>query len=218
LELIEELNKKHIKYWNYSNSKVTRSYLIDTLTIADFYVFALGVIFTPEVLKVFQSLKQILAECGWIFAFENVCIVCSRPMKLSLDGESRLHAEGESAIEFAGGYGKIHPSRWEAQWLLEEKNAEVRRILIQEIGYARICSELQVTELDTWQEYTLLTIDFEDDFDADGMPLPVFLLKMICPSTGFIHALRVPPRVRSAKDAIRWVNWDIDPDEFSVQT
>jgi len=44
------------------------------------------------------------------------------------------------------------------------------------------------------------------------------LLKMTCPSTGHIHALRVPPNVRSAKEAIRWVNWDIDPAEFSVQT
>ena len=31
---------------------------------------------------------------------------------------------------------------------------------------------------------------------------------MTCPSTGHIHALRVPPDVESAKEAIRWINWD----------
>ncbi|WP_293349794.1 MULTISPECIES: hypothetical protein [unclassified Microcoleus] len=84
-------------------------------------------------------------------------------------------------------------------------------MLIQGIGYARICSELQAVELDSWQEYTLLKID-----NADVEP--IYLLKMTCPSMGFIHALRVPPDVRSAREAICWVNWDIEPEEFSVQT
>lgn len=47
---------------------------------------------------------------------------------------------------------------------------------------------------------------------------PFYLLKMTCPSTEFIHALRVPPDMRSAREAIRWANWGIDPQEFSVQT
>jgi hypothetical protein len=87
----------------------------------------------------------------------------------------------------------------------------VRRLLIQEIGYDRICSELQATQLDSEQEYTLLRID-----DADVEPM--YLLKMTCPSTRFIHALRVPPNISSAREAIRWVNWGIDPLEFAVQT
>jgi len=115
-------------------------------------------------------------------------------------------------------YGQLHPNQWQASWILSEKNAELRRVLIQGIGYARICQQLQAVKLDTWQEYTLLKID-----NADVEP--IYLLKMTCPSTGFIHALRVPPDMRSssrasltAKEAIRWVNWDIDPEEFSVQT
>ncbi len=102
--------------------------------------------------------------------------------------------------------------------MLKEQNAEVRRALIQRIGYDRICQELEVTELDTWQEYTLLSIEFDDDFDDEGNAKPIYLLKMTCPSTGFIHALRVSPNVRSssrasltAQEAIRWVNWGTDP-------
>jgi internalin A len=217
--------KRDLSYWHHSSATVTRTYLVDALALIDFYIFSLGIVFRPEFLKVVESMKQLLAECGWIFMFHNVCYVCSRPTKLSLDRESRLHAIGESAIEFADGYkiysyhglilpekyGKIHPDRWQSQWILSEKNAELRRILIREIGYDRICQQLQAVELDSWQEYTLLRID-----NADIEP--IYLLKMTCPSTGHIHALRVPPDLESAKDAISWVNWDIEPEQFSVQT
>lgn len=92
------------------------------------------------------------------------------------------------------------------------KNAEVRRLLIQEIGYSRICQELQAIALDTWQEYTLLKIENEIDLE------PIYLLKMTCPSTGQIHTLRVPATLTTARQAISWVNWGIDPEDFSFQT
>jgi Leucine Rich repeats (2 copies) len=107
---------------------------------------------------------------------------------------------------------------WLSQWVLEESNAEIRRLLIQVIGYDRICQELQATQLDYWQEYSLLKIDIFDDFDEKYNEHPIHLLKMTCPSTGFIHFLRVPPDMKSAREAIRWVNWGIDPEEFAVQT
>jgi len=182
---------------------------------------------------VFQS---IVRDCGLIYPYDKVCIVCSKPIALSVDSNHRLHAEGKPAVQFADGvsiyayhgvilpewYGRLHPHQWQSKWVLKEQNAEVRRALIQGITYDRICQELAVTELDSWQEYTLLSIEFDDDFDGEGNAKPVYLLKMTCPSTGFIHALRVPPNVRSSsrasltgKEAIRWVNWDIDPAEFS---
>jgi Leucine-rich repeat (LRR) protein len=103
-------------------------------------------------------------------------------------------------------------SQWKAEWLLTEKNAEIRRLLIQQIGYDRICEELQTIELDNWREYTLLKIDVQVDIE------PIHLLKMTCPSTNHIYALRVPPDLTSARAAICWVNWDIDPENFAVET
>ena len=228
-QLEQELRRDISDYLNYSTSIFTwnsvMNCLLKTIYIADFCVSVIKIFINPDAQKAFECLKQLLVECGWIFAFEDVCCVCDRPSKLSLDSEDRLHAEGESAIEFADGYklysyhgvtlpekyGQIHPNQWEARWILEEENAEVRRALIQGIGYARICSQLQAAELDSWQEYTLLKID-----NADVEP--IYLLKMTCPSTGHIHALRVPPDVESAQEAIRWVNWDIDSEDFLVQT
>ncbi|MFB2897378.1 leucine-rich repeat domain-containing protein [Aerosakkonemataceae cyanobacterium BLCC-F50] len=110
--------------------------------------------------------------------------------------------------------------KWQSKWILEEKNIGIRRVLIQQIGYDRICQELQATELDTWREYTLLKIDIFDDFDIedDRTIEATYLLKMTCPTTGYIHALRVPPNLKSAREAIRWVNWGIDPEEFAMET
>ncbi|MFB2878900.1 leucine-rich repeat domain-containing protein [Floridanema aerugineum] len=110
--------------------------------------------------------------------------------------------------------------KWQSRWILEEKNIGIRRVLIQQIGYDRICQELQAIELDTWREYSLLKIDIFDDFDIENERelAATYLLKMTCPSTGFIHALRVPPNMKSAREAIRWVNWGFDPEEFARET
>ncbi|MBD2186304.1 hypothetical protein H6S82_29490 [Planktothrix sp. FACHB-1355] len=171
------------------------------------------------------AFRQLLSHWRW-WDFEKTDIVWERPIKVSFDNQNRLHAEGEAAIEFADGYslyfyrgvmlpekyGKLHPHQWQAQWLLQEGNVEVRRVLMPGIGYAKMCQELRVNEIDSWQEYTLLKLHHY--FEYDG----IFLLKMTCPSTGQIYALRVPPKMRSAREAIRWVNWGIDPEEFAVQT
>ncbi|MBD2446105.1 hypothetical protein H6G76_02820 [Nostoc sp. FACHB-152] len=171
-------------------------------------------------------LQNLIKNCGWIFPDENIAILCDRPIHLRFDNENRLHAEGEPAIQFADGYsiysyhgvnlpekyGKIHPQQWEAQWLLTETNAELRRVLIQGIGYSRICQDLQAIELDNWAEYTLLRIDSDIDIE------PIYLLKMTCPSTGFIHVLCVPPNMVSAREAIRWVNGETDPEDFIIET
>lgn len=71
---------------------------------------------------------------------------------------------------------------------------------------------MKATELDSWQEYTLLKINIPIDIEV------IYLLKMSDPTTGNIYTLRVPNYMKSAREAIRWVNWGIDPEEFSVQT
>ncbi|BDA70542.1 hypothetical protein RIVM261_073960 [Rivularia sp. IAM M-261] len=84
-----------------------------------------------------------VTECGLIFPFERTCFICGRPIKLSLDNQNRLHAEGEAAVEFADGnklyffenvplpekYGVVHPQEWSEEWLEEEPSDAVRELL-----------------------------------------------------------------------------------------
>ncbi|MEG4005390.1 leucine-rich repeat domain-containing protein [Microcoleus sp. Pol11C1] len=233
--LVSELQELAINYPEspqsesrlYSNylQPLTPTDLVKEIHFTEFAISKFGITLDQKAQELLHCKQQLFEDCGWIFPFENICLVCDRPLHLRFDSANELHAEGEPAIAFADGYslyfhhgvklpekyGKVHPDLWQAEWLLSESNAELRRVLIETIGYDRICQQLQAVKLDTWQEYTLLKID-----NADVEP--IYLLKMTCPSTGFIHALRVPPDVTSAKEAIRWVNWDIDPEEFSVQT
>ncbi|QIR38344.1 hypothetical protein HCG51_17620 [Tolypothrix sp. PCC 7910] len=194
--------------------------------INSFRDFIITSVWVSEIFPEWLMYQSLIKECGWIFAFDKTVIICDRPLHLRFDHQNRLHAEGEPAIEYADGfgiysyhgvtlpekYGKHHPQQWQAQWLLKEDNAELRRVLIQGMGYGRICQELQAIELDNWAEYTLSKIDADVDEE------PVYLLKMTCPSTGFIHALRVPPNMKSAHEAICWINWGIAPEEFAIQT
>nr|WP_199295038.1 hypothetical protein [Trichocoleus sp. FACHB-832] len=191
----------------------------------DFCVFVFN-LNSAENLKEWIVFQSIVKNCGWIYPYEKIAIVCDRPRVLSFDNQQRLHAEGSPAIQFAAGYslyayhgvrlpekyGTVHPNQWQPQWLLEEYNAELRRVLIQGIGYDKIAQELGAIELDSYQEYTLLKINTDIDIEQ------ISLLKMTCPSTKFIHVLRVPPDVVSAREAIRWVNWGISPEEFAIQT
>ncbi|WP_445242934.1 DUF6745 domain-containing protein [Microcoleus sp. N3A4] len=206
-------------------SPQTPTTLFKEIYLTQLYISSLGVNISQKAQEIHHCQKLLFEHCGFIFPFEKICYVCDRPRHLRFDSQNRLHAEGEPAIEFADGwnfyyyhgvelpekYGKVHPNQWQSHWLLTEENAELRRVLIEGIGYDRICQELSAKQIDSWQEYALLKID-----NADVEP--ICLLKMTCPSTGFIHALRVPPNLTSAREAIRWANWDIDPEEFSVQT
>jgi hypothetical protein len=216
---------EEMEMWLWEFNYIKPECLIGHIILASILNYA----YNQKTLNVIQSLVN---HCGWIFPFEKLAIICDRPTKISFDSQNRLHAEGEPAIQFADGYrlysyhgetlpekyGQVHPNQWRSQWLLEEEDAEVRRVLIQGIGYARICQELQATELYNWKEYTLLRIDAVIDQFGEKEKEPIHLLKMTCPSTGHIHVMRLPPEIDSAREAIRWVNGDIDPEEFSVQT
>lgn len=109
-----------------------------------------------------EALQSVAKECGWIFPWKKTCFVCDRPSKLNFDNERRLHAEAAPAIQFNDGfsvyayhgvvipekYGIIPTQQWQAQWILEENDLELKQVLISGIGMLRIRRELGNIELD----------------------------------------------------------------------
>ena len=159
------------------------------------------------------------------WSLEGVAVCSDRPVHISLDAQGRLHdTTGRKAIEYSDGwgvyavngvrlpekYGAVKTSDWQPQWLLEEKNAELRMTLIKAMGYDRICTALEAKKLDSWREYELIRID-----NADVEP--IVLLKMVCPSTGKIHASRMPPDTKKARQAATMLNCGLDPETFIVE-
>jgi hypothetical protein len=162
-----------------------------------------------------EILQNLVTTCGWIFPFEKVCFVCDRPVKIILNSEAQLHNLKNTAMEYADGYGiyahhgvilpekygRVHPAQWQPQWLLSETNSQLQQILIQTIGYNRLYRELETIELDGDRECVLCKIALDSDIE------PIHLLKINL-GDNEINCLSVPSNIRSAKEALSWINWD----------
>ncbi|KYC37181.1 hypothetical protein WA1_47000 [Scytonema hofmannii PCC 7110] len=218
---LESLIKNHLYRVDGYETFETKYWLAYSC-LFDFCISVLNCAYPAEYWYIMQDVAE---NCGLIFGSESVAIICDRPTKISFDNQNRLHAEAEPAIQFSDGYsvyayhgviipekyGLSLPQKWQSEWILEEESAKLRHVLIQGIGYARICEELKAVELDLWKDYVLLGID-------EGLGVePLYFLKMICPSTKQIHLLRVPPNINSAKEAICWMNWSINLTDFPMQ-
>jgi hypothetical protein len=143
----------------------------------------------------------------WILQAEVVAV--PRPI-FRFRGE-QLHGDGQPAIAYPDGerhyfwrgvripneWGGTHSEHWKPEWLLEAKNAEHRRGLIQGLGYNRIMGALPNRLIHAEQGMELREISKTVDVE------PIRLLKVVCPSTGFAYVLRVPPGVQTCEAARR---------------
>lgn len=159
-------------------------------------------------------LYNLLSSCGWVYPFEQIVLISERPHRRETNPQQQLHSEARMAIEYADGfgvyayggirlpekYGKLFPNQWRAEWILSEKDFQLRQILMRGIGYDRLLHELPVVEFDVWQNYTLFRINAPIDIES------VYLLKKTCPQTGYVDIIRVPRAVESTREAIAWVN------------
>lgn len=88
-------------FYTRSQSITPPDLLISTAATYDFAISVLNYSYDDERWKMFQILAQ---NSNYIFSYKDVCIVCDRPIKFSVDGSGYLHAEGEPAILFADGF------------------------------------------------------------------------------------------------------------------
>lgn len=97
------------------------------------------------------------------------------------------------------------------QEILNIENVELRRILIERLGYENFLRQvggiIRDHDRDVGGERQLICIPFEDDE-------PLMLLKVTCPSTGHIHVLRVPPDLRNCRQAAAWIAGFDNPDDY----
>ena len=185
--------------------------------------FAFSVLNFAHRAKKWAALQGLVKHCGWIFAVDNLCIVCDRPTRILVDDDNQLHGEGEPALQFADGsvayayhgvplpekYGTAHSSQWQAQWVLEERSENLQQALIQAIGAVRLCQELPAVELDTRQNYTLLKLENVEVRDTH-------ILKRLDSETDAIYAVFVPWRIKSVRSAIQYVNQNLSPEDFPM--
>lgn len=96
--------------------------------------------------------------------------------------------------------------------ILAEANTEVRRVMMERIGYERFLAEVGAHELDrdhdAGGERRLVRIDLPDDE-------PFVALSVQCPSTGRQYVLRVPPTIRTAHAGSAWLAGFDNPADYA---
>lgn len=97
------------------------------------------------------------------------------------------------------------------QDILNTENVELRRVLIERLGYETFLQQVggmvRDRDQDAGGERQLVCIMFEDDE-------PLMVLKVTCPSTGHTHVLRVPPFMRSCHQAAAWIAGFDNPNDY----
>jgi hypothetical protein len=97
------------------------------------------------------------------------------------------------------------------QDILKMENVELRRVLIERLGYETFLQQVgglvRDRDRDAGGERQLIYIPFEDDE-------PLMVLKVTCPSTGHIHILRVPPHMESCHQSAAWIAGFDNPNDY----
>ena len=85
--------------------------------------------------------------------------------------------------------------------ILNERNAELRRVMLERYGYGRFFEAVDAKVLDTdtdaGGERRLLSVELDGDE-------PLVCVSVKCPSTGHQFVLRVPPAMRTCHQAVAW--------------
>jgi antitoxin component YwqK of YwqJK toxin-antitoxin module len=95
-------------------------------------------------------------------------------------------------------YEKLLAGHFSARDILLVKNQAVRRIFLEEYGYARFLAQMPHKVVDRQGEQELVRITWHPREE------PLVLVKVKCPSTNAFYTLRVPPSMENVRDAVAW--------------
>ncbi len=166
--------------------------------------------------KIWQPLMDAFEAGLWFYwVMKDEVLAVPRPVIHTQDG--RLHSETGPAIHWPEGaqfwfYRGVQvteqiilrPETLTLEQILKEPNVEVRRVMIERFGADRLLRETErVQTLNDSLWGTLYRMELPGDE-------PLVMVKVTCPSTGRKYFLRVPPTVRTAREAIAWT-FDMQP-------
>lgn len=152
-----------------------------------------------KAIKFIEAFDFVSRHCFSFLSLPDVCYVCEKPVRLSMDSQRRFHDESEAAAEFSDGWKLyaidgvrvpiqvvLFPDQINAKMVDKERNAETRRIMIRRHpgsweGYLKECGAKKVHS-DDWG--TLYEKKYEDGFITG-------LVQVICPSTGREYVMPV---------------------------
>ncbi|MBX7223565.1 MAG: hypothetical protein K1Y36_26870 [Blastocatellia bacterium] len=105
----------------------------------------------------------------------------------------------------------FQPETIAPQSILDEPNAELRRVMLERVGYEAFLKQTTYQVLDRDRdaggERNLLRVEFADDE-------PLVCVSVFCPSTGRQYLIRVPPAMQTCHQAVAWIAGFTNPNEY----
>jgi len=186
--------------------------------------------------------QDITESANWWFPYEGYCFVSERPIRCAIDEERRLHHESLAAMEFKDGW-KVYayhgvtvsaqvietPETITIEQIKKEENAEVRRCMVERMGWERFYVEagMKVLHEDTLEsnfpsipvselvsESARLVTSYRPGtetaqlLEAEGIKdyedRPLRFVRLTDPSTGRQYTLRVLHSHTRCYEAIAW--------------
>ncbi|MCI0541735.1 MAG: hypothetical protein L0Z50_41590 [Verrucomicrobiales bacterium] len=96
--------------------------------------------------------------------------------------------------------------------VLAERNTELRRVMIERVGFEKFLQEVKAEVLDADRDRggqrKLLRVPLTNDE-------PIVLVSVHCPSTGRQYLVRVPPDTRTCRAAVAWTAGFDNPNDYA---
>ncbi len=127
------------------------------------------------------------------------------------DGKLQLNKRYVRGIEIPVWVNDLIISKQlKAEHILKVNNAEVRRLCLEELGYARFLSQMEHEVIEKDGEQELVKINWVKREE------PICLVKIKCPSTGAFYTLRVPPTSETIKEAVAWT-FGVSEEKYNLE-
>ncbi|MFK3982246.1 DUF6745 domain-containing protein [Micromonospora sp. NPDC050397] len=162
-----------------------------------------------------SGLAGVADAAGWWWPYERIALLTERPVRLERDNLGRLHHGDGPALVYPDGFG-LHAwrgmpipaevaaelPRLTVERIRAERNAEVRRVMLEHFGYERYLRESNARAIHQDTFGVLWRIELPQD-----EPLVMVEVVNATPEpdgTSRTYWLRVPPQTRTARAGVAW--------------
>lgn len=209
-----------------------KSSLLDWLPTHVFVRNVCGNTYSAENAESLQLWTELVNNTYAQLFYESIAFVCEYPTHSRLDPEHRFHDELGPALKFSDEFcvyfwhGRRvpkdvveEPKTVTIERIEKERNVEIRSILIERYGLSRFLKDSGAVKVHE-DEYGIL---YRKQFDATASPidepLQVVMVHNATPEPDGFHKqffLRVPPNIRSAKEAVAWT-FGMDQEDYDPE-
>jgi hypothetical protein len=185
---------------------------------------ALGLVrLTPA----YRALAALSSHVGYFILRRDVCLLSSRPIRVRMDAEERPHAVDGPAVAFPDDYAiwaihgvqvpepvAVRPESLTVAAVDGEANVEIRRVMIERMGADRFLRESGTEPVHEDETGQLFRREVADDE-------PLVYVRVVNSTvepdgSRKVYFLRVPPFVRTAREAVAWT-FGLGPSDYGPE-